>query len=261
MLTLLLVATILGEAPPVVDCVYTVRPATAAEKKIYADGFALFQQMVPASPAGWEPRDEPKDGVLKEVCAASGATVNRWRFQRAFNRSEGMQDRNARTADQLNAVGDQAKATQKSNEAKLAENDQQMQAAMKKMQALAAAQKTAEMDAVSKEIERLGNERMKLMGVAGQETTIGAIDTAARKDTDASFSVSVGETDITTGGFKPMTVPVGKGYRQDGDNGGNPWLEIMVLLPAPSAGGGQTVVRISGDPERAEALLKAAKLR
>lgn len=260
-IAILVSAGILGEARPLfADCVFAVRPATAAEKKIYADGFALFQQMAPAAPAGWEQNDTPKDGTLKEVCAATGASVTRWAFQRAFTRTEGMQERNAKTVDQMKGIADRAKATQKANEAKIAENDQQMQAAMKKMQALAAAQKVAEMEALGKDIERLGNERMKLMGVAGQETALDTIDAAARKDTGASFRVSIGETDVNTSGFRPMTVPVGKGYRQDGNSGGNPWLEIMVVLPAPGAGG-QTVVRISGDPERAGALLNAAKLR
>jgi hypothetical protein len=58
-----------------------------------------------------------------------------------------------------------------------------------------------------------------------------------------------------------MAVAAGKRYRQGLDNSGNPWLDIVVVLPPPSPGVGQTVVRISGDPARAEALLRAANLR
>lgn len=261
-IAMLIAAAFVGEARPLfADCVFAVRPATAAEKKIYADGFALFQRMAPAVPAGWEQNDTPKDGTLKEVCAAPGASVTQWRFARGFTRTEGMQDRHAKTMEQLKAIGEQGKATAKANEAKLADNQRQMEAAMKKMQALATAQKAAEMEAVSAEIERLGQARMKLMGVAEQETAIKALDAESQKDTYASFSVSVGETEVDTRSFKPMTVAVGRGYRQEIDSGGNPKVDIMVVLPPSSAGTGQTVVRISGDPSRADGLLKAAKLR
>ena len=247
--------------PVFADCVFTVRPATAEEKKIYADGFALFQRMAPPAPAGWQHSDNPKNNELKEVCAASAKSVTRWGFQRSFERVEGMQERQAKAVDQVKAVAEQSKAAMKTNEAKLEENQRQMNAAMKKMQELAAAQKIAEMEAVNKDVERLMKERESLMGLGGQDAKMQAVDAEVRKDTGASFNVVIGETDVDTSGFTPMAVPVGKGYRQDLDNSGNPWLDIVVVLPTPSPGAGQTVVRISGDPARAEALFKAAKLR
>lgn len=42
------------------DCA-PVRPATAEEKKIYADGYALFLRMAPGAPAGWEGNDGQED--------------------------------------------------------------------------------------------------------------------------------------------------------------------------------------------------------
>ncbi len=58
--------------------------------------------------------------------------------------------------------------------------------------------------------------------------------------------------------FKPMASAVGKGFRQDyyQEKNGNPHADLVVVLPPVAGVPGQTVVRISGDPARADALLK-----
>jgi hypothetical protein len=260
--TVLMTVAILGAAAPVfADCVYTVRPANAEEKKIHADGFALFQRIAPPTPAGWQPVDNPKDGDLKEVCAPSAASVTRWGFYRGFDRVEGVQERQAQALDQVRAAAERSKAAMKANEAKLAENQRQFDAVMKKMQTLMVEKKTAGLEALQKEAEQLMKERQKLMGGEGQDGEMKAIDAAVRKDTIASFGMVIGETAVNTDGFKPMAVPVGKGYRRESESGGNPQVDIVVVLPPAAGTKGQTVVRISGDPARADALLKAANFR
>ena len=50
-----------------------------------------------------------------------------------------------------------------------------------------------------------------------------------------------------------------KGYRQDTERNGNPLAALLVVLSSPGAGGRLTVIRISGDRARAEALLAATR--
>ena len=65
------------------DCTkFAKRPTTAEEKKIYADGYALFLRMAPAAPAGWDSSDAQKSGVLNEVCAPASEKVITHGFQR-----------------------------------------------------------------------------------------------------------------------------------------------------------------------------------
>lgn len=260
---LLVLATAAAVRPVSADCVFTTRPASAEEKKIYADGFALLQQIAPAAPAGWEQRNSPENNVLTEVCAESNAAVRRWGFSRSYSQTAGADQRRVAAEQQTLALMQKAQAQRQANEAKLAEVQKQMEGLMKKMQTLAAAQQFAAMEALGPQIEALSEQQRKLMGVDEMDAAMKATDAASTRDISATFAVTVGETNVDTSAFKPMTVPVGRGYRQEfvGDNG-NPHADIMIVLPpAPGAGPGQTVVRISGDPARADALLKAAKLR
>jgi hypothetical protein len=249
--------------PALADCVFTTRPASAQEKKIYADGFALLQKMAPPAPAGWEQDDSPKDDVLTEVCAPGSAPVTRWAFSRSYSRTSDERARQDAALQQTMAIAQKSAATMKANEARLAEVQKQMEALMKRMQELAAAQRFAEMEKVSSEMETLIQQQEKLMGVAESDAAMKAVEAAADKDISANFSVTVGETEIETRAYEPWTSPVGRGYRQDfvGDNG-NPHSDLVIVLPAaPGGGPGQIVVRISGDPARAEGLFKAARLR
>jgi hypothetical protein len=90
-----------------------------------------------------------------------------------------------------------------------------------------------------------------------------AIDAEATRDENAQFVMTYGETDVANStSSKPMASAVGQGYRQDyQDSDGNPHAELVVVLPPVAGVPGRTVVRISGDPARADALLKATKLR
>lgn len=243
------------------DCAPT-RPATAEEQKGYADAFALFQRVAPPAPQGWESHDDPKDGVLKDVCAPSGQRVSQWRFLRGYERREGMVARQAEAQRKMTALMQDGQAKMKANEAKLADIRQKMNALTKKVQALMAAKKYEEVDAVNQEMAALEDEQAKLMNVGDQDAAAKAIEAEAKRDAGATFTLSVGETDLDTRAFTPVTVGDIKAVRQLLENDGNPWANLVVVLNPPSAAkSGQNVVRIDADPTRAEALLKAAKLR
>jgi hypothetical protein len=240
------------------DCTAILRSPNAAEKKIYADAFALFQRVAPAPPSGWEARDSPDSDLLKEVCANRGEQIVRWTFSRSFVRTDNERQR-ATAQRQVEGVVQDAEAARKANQAKLADVDRQIDAVTKRMQTLASAQKFAEMEAAGAELERLMDEKQQLMGLAGQEKAMSAIDAQASKDTRATFSLTVNETSVDTARMKPLATPAGKGFRRDYQSGGNPQSELLVIVP-PSAvrGSGQLVLRSQGDPSRAEALLAAA---
>lgn len=256
-------AALLTTAPAVfADCTAVDRPATAAERKIHADGFALFQQVAPPAPAGWTARDSPADGALPSVCADAGQALTRWTYSRSYQRTEGVEQRRAEAARQTEAALRRSQEMRKANEAKLAANQQRMDENMKKAQALMTARNQAGMEKIIAENEALMKQSMALMGAAGLDAEIKSIEAAAVRDVSASFSLTIGESARNTDGFTPMAAAVGRGFRQDFDSNGNPKADRMVIVgPAGGGAGSQTVVLISGDPARADALLKTTKLQ
>jgi hypothetical protein len=152
----------------------------------------------------------------------------------------------------------------KANEAKLADVQRQVDALMKKMVQVASSPSPnlAEVEALNQQMARLQEQQQKLMGLEEMDAASEAIDAAATRDIRAGFSLTVGETSLRTDGYVPFAAPVGKGYRQDYDNKGNPEVKLIVVLnPAAPQRSGYTVVHVQGDTARAEALLKAATLR
>ena len=253
--TLIAVAALAAARPAAADCVGAVRPATAQEKKAYTDGLAMFLRIAPTAPAGWEQSDSPTETTLTEVCDATGEPLTRWTFSRSFTRTEGSDERRTQAEEQGMAIVQRGEATAKANEAKLAAVQRKIDEQMLKLQTLAAQQKIGEIDAATAELAKLMEEQQKLMGLPEQGAAMDAVDAAAVKDTSAQFSLTVGETNVDTRAFTPTPVPVGKGFRQELEDRGNPWVDLLVVLP------GQRVVYVRGDPVRAEELLKAANLR
>ena len=255
----MLVATVVGVTNIAWgDCPGTIRPATAEEKRKYADGFTAFKRMAPPAPAGWDVTDSPNDGVLTEVCDMG---VSKWSFSRQFTRIEGAEARRQASERGAEATAQKAEALQKANEAKLADLQRQMEALTKKMIDLAAAGKVAEIDAAHQQMAKLAEQQQKLMGLEELDAATEAINAAATRDIRAGFSITIGETDLRTEGYTPFAAPAGKGYRQDYDNHGNPEVNLMVVLNPTATRSGYTVVHINGDTARAEALLKATTLR
>ena len=240
------------------------RPPTAAEAKAYADGFAMFQRIAPKAPTGWTAADSRKEPVITFICDSPLYNFTRWSFSRTFNRSDAeMQARGDTALTKTQAVRARADARNKAKEAKLADLDRRQAGLAKRVEAAAGQQNYAALAAISEESNKLAAEREALMtdGVAEMEMT--AVDAEVTRDQTAQFTMTYGETDVAmSNAFKPMASAVGKGYRQDyQESNGNPHSDLVVILPRVAGVPGQTVVRISGDSARADALLKGTKLR
>jgi hypothetical protein len=97
------------------------------------------------------------------------------------------------------------------------------------------------------------------------QAALGKITAESERDNVARFRFRMGGNDPTPAGsgsgFSPVTVPVGKGYRQvSDDSGGMPVTLMIVVNPAP-AKSSLTVMFFEGDPARVDAMLKAASFR
>lgn len=239
------------------------RPPTAAEAKSYHDGFALFHRMAPPTPTGWTATDSNTDDI-SFVCPDAFSNFMRWTFSRTFNRSDAeMQARGDAALKKTEAVRARADARNKAKEAKLADLDRRQSDLAKRIEAAAGQQNFAALEVISKENDKLAAEREALMTDSVAETEMTAIDSEVTRDQTAQFTMIYGDTDVaTSNAFKPMESVVGKGYRQDyQESNGNPHSDLVVILPRVAGVPGQTVVRISGDPARADTLLKGTKLR
>lgn len=240
------------------------RPPTPVEAKTYADGFALFQRIAPKAPAGWTADDSSKDPVITFICESPLYNFTRWSFSRTFNRSQAeMQARGDAALKKTEDVRARADARNKAKEAKLADLDRRQEDVAKRIEAAVNAQSVAALTALSEENNKLMAERETLMSDSAAETEMTAIDAEVTRDQTAQFTMTYGETDVAMStAYKPMASAFGKGYRQDyQEKNGNPHTDLMVVLPPVAGFPGKTVVRITGDPGRADALLKGMKLR
>ena len=240
------------------------RPPTAAEAKAYADGFALFQRIAPKAPAGWTASDDRKEPVITFICASKTYNFTRWSFSRTFNRSQAeMQARGDAALKKMEAVRARADARNKAKEAKLADLDRRQADLAKRIEAATGQQNFAALAVISEQNNKLAAEREALMTDSVAETEMTAIDAEVTRDQTAQFTMIYGETNVAmSNAFKPMASAVGTGYRQDyQESNGNPHADFVVVLPPLAGVPGQTVVRISGDPARADALLNGTKLR
>ena len=240
------------------------RPPTTAEAKAYADGFALFQRIAPQAPAGWTATDSREEPVITFICDSPLYNFTRWSFSRTFNRSAAqMQARGDAALKKMEAVRARADAREKAKEAKLADLDRRQADLAKRAEAAAGQQNIAAFAAISEESNKLAAEREALMTDSVAEAEMTAIDAEMTRDETAQFTLIYGETDVAmSSAYKPMASAVGNGYRQDyQEPNGNPHTELVVVLPPVAGVPGRTVVRINGDPARADALLKATQLR
>ena len=240
------------------------RPPTAAEAKAYADGFALFQRIAPPTPAGWTATDSRTEPVITFICDSPLYDFTRWSFSRTFNRSDAeMQARGDAALKKTEEVRARADARNKTKETKLADLDRRQVDLAKRVEAAAAQQNLAALSAISEESDKLAAEREALMTDSEAEAEMTKVGAEVTRDQTAQFTVTYGGTDVAlSDAYKPMASAVGKGYRQDyQENNGNPFTDLVVVLPPVVGVSGQTVVRITGDPDRADVLLKGTKLR
>ncbi len=224
----------------------------------------FWPRMAPPAPQGWAASDAQKDGVPKEVCAEPGQKVTGHGFNRSYGRKEGMEARQAEAQTKAAAVAQNSQATMKANAAKLADAQKRMQDLQKKVGDLVAARKYTDVEALSKDSEKIMAEIQQLMNVDATDAAAKSIDAELRHDTGASFSLRIGVTDLDTRGFSPVTIGAIRAFRQltraEGSHPETAQL-IIVVKPATAPKGPQTVVYVDGDPARAEALLKAATLQ
>lgn len=241
------------------DCV--MRAPTAQEQQSYAEAVKAFQRMAPLPPAGWVELTAPIEKILTSVCAPRGQMRSTWSFASEYERRTGLADRQAALNQQAAAINAGAEATGNGNQARLAAIQKRMDAINQKLQSLAAAGKLAEIEPLTQEFTRLGDEQARLQAVDQTNDAADAAGAEAARDTRAGFAVTFGGSNPDTSGFTPYAVPIGKGFRQVEDDGqGNPRATVLVLLPPTAGQRDQTIVRVTGDPARADALLKAAKL-
>ena len=155
-----------------------------------------------------------------------------------------------------------ADARNKAKEAKLADLERRQEDVAKRIEAAVNAQNVAALTALSEENNKLAAEREALMSDSAAETEMTAIDAEVTRDQTAQFTMIYGETKVAmSSAYKPMASAVGKGYRQDyEEKNGNPFADLLVVLPPVAGAPGQTVVHVTGDPARADALLKGMKL-
>ncbi len=243
------------------DCTrYSPRPATAEERKIYADGYALFLRMAPSAPAGWDSRDGQKSGVLNQVCAPATETIAHHGFQRGYSLREGLEARQTEAANRAAAAGRDAQATAKANQAKVADIQARMQALQVRVQEASKAQRTQEVERLMAQMDPLMQEYEKALNTSGTQAATDAIDAEARRDLSASFNVQINVSAVDTRAYTPVTVGTTRAFRQlIPAQGGNPASVQIVVVIGP-ANAPRTVVTVNGDPARAESLLNAAKL-
>ena len=240
------------------------RPPTPLEAKTYADGFALFQRIAPKAPDGWTSSDSRTEPVITFICDSPLYNFKRWSFSRTFNRSQAeMQARGDAALKKTEAVRARADARNKSKEAKLADLDRRQEDLAKRVEAAANQQNFAALAAISEESNKLTAEREALMTDSAAESEMTAIDSEVTRDQTAQFTMNYGETETEiSSAYKPMASAIGKGYRQDyQESNGNPFSDLLVILPRAAGALGPAVVRINGDPARVDALLKSTKLR
>lgn len=245
--------------PDASACDNPARPVTPPEKKLYEDSYALFQRMAPAATAGWTAEDSTKAKTITFICGP--AIMTRFSFSRGYNRPYD-QARSDAAQSQVNAAAARADARRDANAAKIADIERRIEALAKQAATLAEQQKYAEMAAISQQMDKLGEERQALSEDPELAATADAAGAAVSKDTTAQFTLVVGEPSADYRSFGPMPSAVGRGYRQDGvDKQGNPEADLVVVLPPIAGTTGQTVVTITGDPARAEALFNATNFR
>jgi hypothetical protein len=243
------------------------RPPTPEEAKSYADGFLLFQRIAPPTPEGWTATDSLTEPVITFICDGPSYDFTRWTFSRTFNRSDAeMQARGDAALKKTEEVQARAEARNKAKEAKLADLERRQEDLAKRVEAAAAGKPDlATLGAISEESEKLAAEREALMADSEADAEMTKIDAEITRDQTAQFTVTYGAkaSDVElSGAYKPMASAVGTGHRQDYEqSNGNPFADLVVVLPPVAGVRGQTVVRIIGDPERVDALLKATKLR
>lgn len=244
--------------PTRADGVCTERVPTAAEKKSYADAYALFLRAAPKAPDGWTSTDHPATGTMPRLCKEDGSAPVRRGYQRSYHLERGRQERDDQAVQSYVEQAKKQQATAAANQAAIDAIDAKINALTVKVQAAATAQRFAEVESLTQEMDALMQKKMSLMGLDGTGAEAARIEAEQTHDTEASFSLwfETPTDERRTG--NPYRAAAGKALLNAYDDGnGNPVHDVRVYFGgAPQ----QARVTVRGDPARVRALLDAADL-
>jgi hypothetical protein len=258
------VLVLLASAVARADGVCTPRPPTAAEVASYKAGLAAFLASAPAAPEGWVQRDEPTDAEPGAQCVESGPGPRRsWSFMRSFDIEPATrQQREQEAVVKIQALMAERAQLAEANRPRLDAIGVELNALVARQIELATAQKFDEVGAVNEAMDALMKEQTALMGLAQADADMQAISALAEHDTSATYGLQTDASGSERESFVPFDAPVGQGYRQSYESGGNALEDVVLVFGSPAAGSATVpvLVRLHGDPGRVAALLAAAKL-
>jgi hypothetical protein len=235
------------------------RAATAAEKKIYDDAYALFLKSAPAAPAGWSFTDSPAAGVTPGFCQGTEGMPFRRSFTRQFQLEQGRQQRQDQAVAEYSEMARKSQDMQAKNQAAIAALDARINANMERVQKAIAAQRFGDIEGINVETEKLMQQKSALMGVGDMDATSDRIAADEERDTAASFQLSFESPPAEPREGEPYTTSAGRARVAAYDDKGVAYHDVTIdfdsRLPE------RPVVRVHGDPARVRALLDAADLK
>jgi len=239
--------------PAYADCV-TVVPS-AADKKSYADAYALFLKAVPAAPSGWTAEDTPGDAELTSVCAGGGGPTRH--FVRKFSNTSDPAERMNQASAASEAAMKRQQEREAMNKSKIEALDAKLAKTMERVQKAASAGDSETIDSASQELDRLMKEKDALMGSSDAQAEQEGIQAQFERDTVATFILSF-STEGDPGLFepRPYKTVAGRALVAETENRGVPSHRVHVSFP-PS----RMTAEFEGDPKRVRMLVDATDLK
>jgi hypothetical protein len=212
------------------------------------------------------------------VCKGIEAYALRFTFVRSYARVTTEQDQRREQAELKSIAGD-AKAAREANKGKIAEIDRKIADVEKRMKAAIDAKRYDRIDPLQKEMQALYQQKADLENQSGTAARTSALESRRNRDVRAEIRVVANEPSMEHVGGKPISIAGAEhAFLVSGQREGNPESTIVVLLgrwtpkgaaadsaAAPLAGRPSAklygvAVRVTGDPERARALLEGTDL-
>jgi hypothetical protein len=235
------------------DCV-TVAPS-AADKKSYADAYALFLKAAPAAPSGWAVEDTPSDARLTSVCAGGGGPSRH--FVRNFANTSDSAERMNQAKAASQAASQRQQEREATNKSKIEALDAKLAKAMDSVQKAATAGDGDKIESASEELNRILAEKGALMGSSDAQAEQEGIQAQFERDASATFVLSFsteGEPGLSEP--KPYKTVAGRALVAELDNRGVPAQRVHVSFP-PS----RLTAEFEGDPKRVRSLVDATDLK
>jgi hypothetical protein len=241
------------------ECGCETRPATAAEKRVYDDAYALFLKAAPAAPAGWSFTDSPEPGQVPVFCVDVANPPVPRSFTRQFQLEEGRQERQDQAMAAYSDMAQKSQDMQAKNAAAIAALDAKINANVERVQKAAEAQRFGDIEAINAENEKLMQQKFALMGIGDTDATSEKIEADTKRDADASFQLTFEEPPAEPRQGDPYRTSAGHARVAAYDDKGVAYNDVTIDFDSMFAQ--RPVVRVHGDPARVRALLDAADLR